>query len=553
MTKVTVRKLSEVTSGRPEQSASLGGGGLEGASRLSRETVSWNPSLRSPDALINPLKRIADARGRDMADNDGFTNGAVGYQRDSIVGAQYRLNSMPDINVIPGATEEWAEEYQTIVEAKFELYAESLACYIDNAAISTFTGLIRLGVVGYVKTGEVLATAEWDRAANRPYATCFQMVSTDRLSNPYQQLDTPTLRRGVQYDKRGRPQGYWIQVAHPGDLYQMAPDMYKWKFVQQSKPWGRRQVIHILEPREPDQSRGIADIVSGLKDMRMAKRFKEMSLQNAVINASYAAAIESELPPEFIHSQMSGGSPNADMVGIFGKYMDALKAYVGGANNIQIDGAKIPHLFPGTKLNLKPMGTPGGVGSEFEASLNRHLASAFGMSYEEFTRDFSKANYSSIQAGIAMTRRFLEGRKKMCADRLATEFFTLWLEEAIAAGEVPMPPGQTRDLFYQPLMKEALSKCEWIGASQGQIDQLKETQAAVMRIDAGLSTYEREIARLGGDFRKSFAQRAREDALLKKYGLTFNLSAKRSLGDGRDAATGIAEDPAAAQTSQQGE
>ena len=41
---------------------------------------------------------------------------------------------------------------------------------------------------------------------------------------------------------------------------------------------------------------------------------------------------------------------------------------------MHIDGARIPHLMPGSKLHLMPMGTPGGVGSEFEASLLRYIA-----------------------------------------------------------------------------------------------------------------------------------------------------------------------------------
>jgi capsid protein len=28
---------------------------------------------------------------------------------------------------------------------------------------------------------------------------------------------------------------------------------------------------------------------------------------------------------------------------------------------------------------------------------------------------------------------------------------------------------------------EAMSRCDWIGASRGQIDELKETQAAILR------------------------------------------------------------------------
>ena len=39
----------------------------------------------------------------------------------------------------------------------------------------------------------------------------------------------------------------------------------------------------------------------------------------------------------------------------------------------------------------------------------------------------------------------------------------------------------------------------WIGAAPGQIDPLKEIQAAIERIDAGISTLSRETAALTGE------------------------------------------------------
>ena len=69
-------------------------------------------------------------------------------------------------------------------------------------------------------------------------------------------------------------------------------------------------------------------------------------------------------------------------------------------------------------------------------------------------------------------------------------------------------------------MKDAYTRCTWIGAGRGQIDEPKETAAALARIDGGLSTYEDEAARLGKDYRELFAQRAKEERQAKKLGLT---------------------------------
>lgn len=500
------------------------GGGIEGASRLSRELMSWVPAIISPDRQINAIKELADARGRDIVQNDGYAMGAVNTHRDSIVGSQYMLNCQPDWKTI-GADEGWAEEFQEIVEGRFNLVSDSEECWLDASRTSTLTGLVRLGVAGFVMTGEVLGTAEWLRGAGRPCSTAIQMISPTRLSNPDGQMDEKNLRRGIERDEFGAPLAGWFRTNFPGDFW-LDESMWNWKRVPWRKPWGRLQVLHIVDRLQPDQTRGIADMVSVLKEMKMTKKFKDVTLQNAVVNASYAAAIESELPSELVYQSMGAGGQG--LSGVMSDYLAALQAYVGGGNNIAVDGVKMPHLFPGTKLALKPMGTPGGIGTDFEESLHRHIAAAFGVSYEQYSRDFSKTNYSSARASMAETWKGMNAKKKSVADRLATMIYTLWFEEDLNAGNIPLPKGRSVVDFYKdPIFRAALLRCGWIGASRGQIDEMKETQAAILRIKGGMSTYEIECARLGEDFRRIFRQRAREERLAKSLDLTFDTGATK--------------------------
>jgi lambda family phage portal protein len=504
------------------------GGGLEGASRLQNEMLSWTPCVISPDKQINPVKDTLDARGRDSVQNDGYAMGAVHTHRDSIVGAQYRLNAQPNFDAI-GADEAWAEEFQRVVENRFNLIADSEECWLDASRVNTLTGLVRLAVGGMVMTGEVLGTVEWLRGINRPCATAIQMVSPTRLSNPDMRPDDKNLRRGIERDFFGAATAYWIRTTHPGEYWDFE-NGWVWKRIPARKPWGRLQVVHIIERLQPDQSRGVADMVSVLKQMRMTRRFQDIVLQNAVVNASYAAAIESELPSDVVFASMGAGG--AGMASMLNDYLAALTAYAGGGNNIAVDGVKMPHLFPGTKLALKPMGTPGGVGTEFEESLLRHTAAALGLSYEQFSRDYSKTNYSSARASMSETWKFMNAKKKSVADRFASMAYSLWLEEDMNAGNVPLPKGRTKDDFYEdPVFREALLSCTWIGASRGQIDEMKETQAAMLRIKGGLSTYEIECSRLGEDFRRVFRQRAREEKLAKELDLVFDMGATKPGGN----------------------
>jgi len=498
-------------------------GAYEAADRTSRELALWAPPLHSADRDILPDKMVMDARVRDTLRNDSYVQNGATIQKDNIVGEMFLLNAKPNWKVL-GLDETWAEEFQEEVEAKFTLYSESIRNFPDAARKNTLTGLVRLAVGIHAAAGEVLASVEWMRSGYRPFSTALQMIDLDRLSNPNGEMDTMTLRGGVALDRFGAPTGYWIRETHPTDW--AYSDNFKWRFIPATRGqvtgnpgWDRPQMIHIIDQWRPAQSRGVSGMVSALKEMRMTKKFRDVVLQSAVLNATYAASIESDLPTEVVLQQAGGGDPSA-LTNYSQAYLGQVAQYIGGSRNIQFDGVKVPVFYPGTKMKLQNAGTPGGVGSEFEASMLRYIAANLGVSYEQLSKDYSKANYSNLRAAIADTDRRMRVQKRQVADRFAGTFYRLWLEEAMNAGEITSMPRKAPN-WYDGLNQEAYSSCEWIGASMGQIDELKETQAAVLRVNNGLSTREAELARLGKDWRVVFAQLAREKKKAEEHDLEF--------------------------------
>lgn len=502
-------------------------GGFDGSSRLSRELASWSSPFASADSVLLRSKDTLDARSMDLERNDSYISRAIHFHKDSTVGNLYRLSHKPNYKML-GLDETWAEEFQAKVEAWFMAYAESPDCWIDASRHSTFTDLIRLGVVSSILTGEELATVEWIRRADRPYNTAIQMVDPIRLCNPDGRADTTNLRKGILSDRYGAPFMYYIRESMPSDYY--ATDMWRWKSVPAHLSWGRKQVIHHYEMQRVGQSRGIGRMVSVLKETRMGKKYNDMVLQNAVLNASFAAILESDLPPAEAFESISGDSGLNTWVS---KYLEGLAAYTGESPNMHIDGVRIPHAYPGTKLKIQNVGQPGGVGTSFEESLNRRVAAGFGISYEEFTGDFTKTNYSSYKGASGLTYRMLMGTKKKSADALATDIFRLCFEEALNAGEFKDVMPRNAPNFYEGMNRDYYTNCNWIGASRGQIDELKETTAALARIAGGLSTYEVECARFGDDYREVFKQQAREQKMMAEMNLTFDMGG--SSGGTKDA------------------
>ena len=507
----------------PGTSKDLAMGTLDNAQRFSDDLNLWSPPLQSADAENLPNKSVNDARVRQMATTDGFVQSGTNVQKDNIVGSDFFPVMKPELAVIGIDDEKWVDEFKEEFESKFYLIAESPNNWLDASRNNTLTGLVRMAVGLDCIGGEALATVEWLRDAGRPINTAVQMVDCDRLSTPYE-LDgiDKRIRAGVELDRYGAAQAYHIRMAHPSD-YDRAMDQYRWKRVPVRKPWGRLQVIYLKDTTRPDQTRGVGDIVAGLKALKITNRFRDVTLQNAVANAMFAASIESELPPEAAYAQIGTTGPGKAVVDFAGQYLGAIAAYAKSSKHLQLDGVKIPHLFPGTKLQLRPAGAGGGVGVEFEQSLLRHLAAILGISYEQLSKDYSKTNYSSARAGMVEARKAMIVRKRRVADRFASNILRLVFEEMVNKGMLESMKFSKLPNMYDPLMMDAYTQCDWIGAAMGQVDELKETQAAALRLKYNLSTLEDEIAKQGKDWRKVLIQREKEVTELEARGLVMEL------------------------------
>lgn len=493
----------------------------EGSSRTEQHLALWSPVMRSADADLLPEKMTLDSRVRDMVRNDAYVQGGSTIHKDNIVGATYLLNAKPMSRPLFGKADPiWEAEFQEEVETLFTLWAESSRNWVDAQGVKTLTDLVRLAVGVDLAGGEILMSAEWMPDDGRPFRSAVQMIDTDRLSEPGSGRSwlqsrlggNNKIRGGVERDRRGAPIAYHIRNGHPGDYAN--PESYIWRRVMGRKPWGRQMILHAFEQMRADQSRGLSTMVAALGEMKMLKSFRKSELQRAVLAATYAASIESELPSADVLRMMGDGVNEVDAMDAMGNYLSAISQFSAGANNLQIDGVKIPVLMPGTKLNLSNPGAESPQGDKWEMSALRYVAATLGVSYEQLSRDYTQTNYSSARASRGETEKHMAARKKRTADRAANFVYGLWLEEAINFNRLECLKRPRVPAYYEGLNAEAYSQCDWIGAGSGLIDPLKETQAYVLQLKNGLTTKEIVSAKVhGGDWRAIARQIARERAL----------------------------------------
>ncbi|TWA76438.1 lambda family phage portal protein [Azospirillum brasilense] len=483
----------------------------DGASMTSRELASWQVLATSADAELLPELSTLVARSRDLSRNNGIASSGIQAILDNVVGIGLRLNSTPDYRAL-GRDKAWADAWSASVEAKWRAWAETTDC--DAARTLNFAGLTMQVARAGLLNGEGLALPLWLPSRDRKYATSIQLVEADRLSNPLGQQDSAALRGGIEIDRYGAPQAYWVRNSHPGDLLTWDPGLYQWTKVPAFTNWGRRQVIHVHDRERTGQSRGKPLLSSVLAQFKTLDHYSKAELQAAVVNAMIAAFIKST---ESID----------DLKELFGGPDEYLAARAEHAVRLKA-GAVLP-LFPGDEVRPFTPARPAAAFDAFTKSVLRHISAGLNIPYEILMKDFTQTNYSSARAALLEAWRFFNGRRQWLGTYWASPVFELWLEEAVNLGEVEAPD------FYQN--RYAYSRCRWIGAGKGWVDPVKEAQAAKLRMEIGVSTLEDECAEQGKDWREVMEQQASEQAERRRLGLPLLAQAPKPNGATVDQAT----------------
>ncbi|WP_187371564.1 phage portal protein [Methylobacterium oryzihabitans] len=485
-----------------------------GASHTDSDLALWEPTHASGASALFGERDTLVARVHDLARNDGWASGGITRQVDAIIGAGWRLSAKPNarslgLRTATGAIDyDAADEFGSDIEAAWRDYVEDPDCWCDVGRRFTMGGLLALAFRHRIMDGEALAALLW-RPRGGPFATAVQIIDPDRLSNPSNGFEQKYLRQGVELDGDFAPVAYHIRVSHPGDLY-LGTDPWRWERVPRETSFGRRVMVHAYEPERADQIRGTPLLAPVIKKLKMLGRYDEAELQAAVLNAILAAFIESPYDHDQVASLMSDGDAAEEL-----SAYQRMRLGFHEAAPLKLGGVKLNFLSPGEKVSLTNPNHPNQVFEHFTRASLRNVASAMGMTYEQLSMDWGQVNYSSARAALLEVWRGFTARKEHFAAQFMQPIYAAWLEEALDRGIVRAPKGAP------PFRAKKAAYCaaKWIGPARGWVDPLKEASAAIERLDAGMSTREREAAEQGSDWQEDAQQQARERRYLQALGI----------------------------------
>jgi lambda family phage portal protein len=482
-----------------------------------QEMGEWLPVIRSPDAEINWFRDRMVARSRDLARNSGWANGGITRILDNTVGTHLRLSAKPDYRAlsvrfgIKGFDPVWADEFRHAAEALWRSYSESQGRWCDVTRRLTMGQMFRLSLRHKLVDGEGLALAYWlpDRVGygGAAYATAFLLLDPDRLSNPYQMLDTKHLRGGIELDDLGVDIAYHIRKAEQNDWYN-AVESNTWERVPREDDDGWRRVFHDFDPDRAGQHRGLGVFTSVLSHMKMLAKYYGIELQAATIASVLGTYVKSPYDPAQIEEAIAGHDSELSA------YQE-LRADWAKERPAMLNGARIPTLAPGEDIVSVSSAHPNANFGPFAHEMLCVFAAATGISVEQVTQDWSRTNYSSARAALMETWKTLMRRRNEFCTNTATPMYSAWLDEAMSLWQLPLPAGA-------PPFAEArteYSRANWLGPARGWVDPTKEPAGAVLRMEAGISTLEKEAAEQGADWEEVADQRAIEAQAYRERGL----------------------------------
>lgn len=467
------------------------GYGNNGASYKKKSLFSWLSHSGSHKEDIEDNLGTLRQRCRDLYyGGANIGTGAIKTMRTNVVGVGLKCKPAVDREILNLDLEsaQWLEKQ---IEREFNLWADSTAC--DLQGFDNFAELQQLAFMNMLLSGDVIVLLPTTKRMNMPYDLRVNLIEADRLSSPNDVEIGTKIIGGVEVNDDGEVVAYHISNNHPNSFTADKPQ--KWKRIEAfGKKTGRRNVLHIMNRERIGQRRGVPFLSPVIETLKQLGRYSEAELMAAVVSGMYTIFIEKESEGDGVPLGIVLDSDDYD-----------------GMPNIELGNGAIVDLAPGEKAHDTNPGRPNTAFDGFVTSLCRQLGAALEIPYEILLKHFT-SSYSASRGALLEFWKSVKMYRQWLAADFCQPIYEEWFAEAVAKGRIKAP-----GYFADPIIRKAYTTCEWNGPATGQLDPLKEVNAAEKRVANGFSNRERETVELtGGDFYKNIDKLKAEEKALKE-------------------------------------
>lgn len=460
-----------------------------GASLTKKTLKAWTASHWSAKEDIDRnLKTLRD-RAADLAMNSPVGAAAINTEVTNVIGSGLKV--FPRIRYEElGMTAEQARQWSRKTKREFELWANSLRC--DFSRRNTFGELQAIGFRSYLFDGDCFCLLKRRLTrSDMPYSLRLQLLEAQRISNPIGEnagaigdveiiLQTTGNRvvNGIEVNQNGQLEAIYVCNKIWNEPTTSTPEL-RWQRVRMfGKDTGCRNVLHICRDVRPDQFRGVPFLAPVIETIKQMSRYADAELTSAVVKSYFSIFFVQPLN-------------NNDFNQILGEGEDDGSPCV-DANEYKLGSATIAALPRGVDVKAIDSSNAQSTFDVFTNAFLTQVGAALNIPFELLMKKF-QSSYSASRAALLQAEDEFRQRKAAFVTDFCQPVYEEFLAEAVALGRIDAP-----GFFDDPLTKSLWTSAQWYNERSGILDPVKETQATIMRLDAGLSTYSREIAESTG-------------------------------------------------------
>ena len=470
-----------------------------GASRSKASLLKWLASSKSAHEDISENVELLRTRSRDLYSGGApLGKGAIDRIVLNALGSGLRLNVRIDPRLL-NMSEQQAIDWAAKTEAEFDYWASSK--FADHGQEMTFYELQQLALKSILIDGECLAILRrpsLEMFTNHEVSLNIQLIEAERIQTPASRK--PYIwDEGVALDKDGTVIGYNIKNRNPNAELAGQPKLEDVFFdITETSTF---EILHIFQRERIGQHRGVPFLAPVIEQLKQLSRYTDAELMSAVVSGMYSIFFE--------HAPREDGVYSEDEYAVESNFGESLE----GITADMMMGA-IMDLPEGVKATSLSPGRPNQNFGQFIESLAHQIGGALGIPQELLYLHFT-ASYSASRGALLEAWKLFKYWRGWFAESFCKPVYEAFLNEAVSLGRIDAP------LYYKDDFHAKLySWATWVGPSQGQLDPVKEVDAAVLKISNNLSTYQREAGELiGEDWDLIAAQKRRELDVLKNSGL----------------------------------
>ena len=459
------------TSWRARVGAWVGGFGVPGgfdATSGQRRLKGFTTSRAHVNALIAASGPEMNARARWLVRNNGYAANAIESWAANTVGDGISPNS----SIAQAARKD-------AVQRLWLAWTDDA----DAEGLTDFYGLQRRAAREVFMTGEVFLRFRPRRAEDELAVPLqIQMLPSEMLPLAHNAVDGNgnIIRQGIEFDRIGRRTAFHFLRRHPGDSTDPG-------LAGETVRVPASEVLHIIDPVEAGQLRGVSRFAPAIVKLFLLDQYDDAELDRKKVAAMYAMFVTSPAPDNPL------APPDEEY---------------------EVAPGQVVRLDPGEDVTVSAPADSGATYEPFQYRTLLQISAALGIPYGYLSNDGAKGNFSNSRLSlIEFRRRVSAWQHSVMVFQMCRPVWARFMDTAVLAGTLRLPGYDRRRAEYLA--------CNWLPTKWDWVDPLKDANAEIAQIEAGLKSRTQAIAERGYDAEQVDAEIARERDREKRLGLDF--------------------------------